>query len=272
MIIIADSMISDVASPHRRQVLVALSWSCKYRVCAVKESCADGRQTVLVFRKSSFEWTWSDSIRGKMVAVVELKLVRCGRPVCLSDSNDGCALVSFWEFEKCNAFVRWMPVPNPRRAHMRWLGIPQVIFTPYVSAVHWCDEKNWGSAPSSRPVGHVVDKQTELARSYYHTENRQKDRVVHIQAWSGSTMVILQKGSFQLFVTGYQDAAHWLRIWDNFPEQAPPPVTQREFQLLFEKIVILDYVIRNTGMVRSYRTENGGAIDVGFEFLRRRNV
>ncbi|VDO71437.1 unnamed protein product [Heligmosomoides polygyrus] len=55
-----------------------------------------------------------------------------------------------------------------------------------------------------------------------------------------------KKGSFQLFVTGYQDAAHWLRIWDNFPEQAPPPVTQREFQLLFEKIVILDYVIRNT--------------------------
>ncbi|XGW33184.1 hypothetical protein V3C99_017569 [Haemonchus contortus] len=55
-----------------------------------------------------------------------------------------------------------------------------------------------------------------------------------------------KKGSFQLFVTGYQDAAHWLRIWDNFPEQAPPPVTQREFQLLFEKIVVLDYVIRNT--------------------------
>ncbi|PIO70022.1 hypothetical protein TELCIR_08131 [Teladorsagia circumcincta] len=58
--------------------------------------------------------------------------------------------------------------------------------------------------------------------------------------------VVLMKGSFQLFVTGYQDAAHWLRIWDNCPEQAPPPVTQREFQLLFEKIVVLDYVIRNT--------------------------
>ncbi|ETN71486.1 hypothetical protein NECAME_19314, partial [Necator americanus] len=54
------------------------------------------------------------------------------------------------------------------------------------------------------------------------------------------------KGSFQLFVTGYQDASHWLRIWDSYPEQAPPPVTQREFQLLFEKLVVLDYVIRNT--------------------------
>ncbi|VDM58663.1 unnamed protein product [Angiostrongylus costaricensis] len=55
-----------------------------------------------------------------------------------------------------------------------------------------------------------------------------------------------KKGSFQLFVTGYQDAAHWFRIWETYPEQAPPPVTQREFQILFEKIVVLDYVIRNT--------------------------
>ncbi|KAJ1359792.1 hypothetical protein KIN20_018595 [Parelaphostrongylus tenuis] len=55
-----------------------------------------------------------------------------------------------------------------------------------------------------------------------------------------------KKGSFQLFVTGYQDAAHWFRIWETYPEQAPPPVTQREFQMLFEKIVVLDYVIRNT--------------------------
>ncbi|EYC37241.1 hypothetical protein Y032_0812g2470 [Ancylostoma ceylanicum] len=55
-----------------------------------------------------------------------------------------------------------------------------------------------------------------------------------------------KKGSFQLFVTGYQDASHWLRMWDSYPEQAPPPVTQREFQLLFEKLVVLDYVIRNT--------------------------
>ncbi|KAE9417986.1 hypothetical protein Angca_008444, partial [Angiostrongylus cantonensis] len=55
-----------------------------------------------------------------------------------------------------------------------------------------------------------------------------------------------KKGSFQLFVTGYQDAAHWFRIWETYPEQMPPPVTQREFQILFEKIVVLDYVIRNT--------------------------
>ncbi|PIC18256.1 hypothetical protein B9Z55_024214 [Caenorhabditis nigoni] len=53
-------------------------------------------------------------------------------------------------------------------------------------------------------------------------------------------------GSFQLFVKGYQDAAHWLRTWVNQPETAPPPITQREFQFLFEKLVALDYIIRNT--------------------------
>ncbi|GMR61745.1 hypothetical protein PMAYCL1PPCAC_31940, partial [Pristionchus mayeri] len=53
-------------------------------------------------------------------------------------------------------------------------------------------------------------------------------------------------GSFQLFVTGYQDAVHWIRMWETFPEQAPPPVTQTQFQLQFERMVILDYIIRNT--------------------------
>lgn len=56
-----------------------------------------------------------------------------------------------------------------------------------------------------------------------------------------------KKGSFQLFVTGYQDAAHWLRAWSqSSSEQQPPPVAQRQFQLLFERLVVLDYIIRNT--------------------------
>ncbi|KAF8355942.1 hypothetical protein PRIPAC_97565 [Pristionchus pacificus] len=53
-------------------------------------------------------------------------------------------------------------------------------------------------------------------------------------------------GSFQLFVTGYQDAVHWIRTWEQFPEQTPPPVTQTHFQQQFERMVILDYIIRNT--------------------------
>ncbi|TMS37165.1 hypothetical protein L596_004153 [Steinernema carpocapsae] len=55
-----------------------------------------------------------------------------------------------------------------------------------------------------------------------------------------------KKGSFQLFVSGYQDAIYWLRQWESFPEQAPPPKTQEEFQFQFERMVVLDYIIRNT--------------------------
>lgn len=50
-------------------------------------------------------------------------------------------------------------------------------------------------------------------------------------------------GSFQLFVDGYKDADFWLRKW----ECDPPPVNlAQQFQLQFERLVILDYIIRNT--------------------------
>lgn len=58
--------------------------------------------------------------------------------------------------------------------------------------------------------------------------------------------MFFQRGSFQLFVNGYQDASYWLRQWELFPEMAPPTSTLSEFQLDFEKMVILDYLIRNT--------------------------
>ncbi|XP_043478666.1 phosphatidylinositol 4-kinase type 2-beta isoform X2 [Leptopilina heterotoma] len=50
-------------------------------------------------------------------------------------------------------------------------------------------------------------------------------------------------GSFQLFVDGYKDADYWLRRWENEPL---PPHLARKFQLQFERLVILDYIIRNT--------------------------
>ncbi|XP_059482798.1 phosphatidylinositol 4-kinase type 2-alpha isoform X2 [Neocloeon triangulifer] len=50
-------------------------------------------------------------------------------------------------------------------------------------------------------------------------------------------------GSFQLFVDGYKDADFWLRRF----ESEPPNVdVQRQFQLQFERLVVLDYIIRNT--------------------------
>uniref|UniRef100_A0A1I8BX16 Phosphatidylinositol 4-kinase type 2 n=1 Tax=Meloidogyne hapla TaxID=6305 RepID=A0A1I8BX16_MELHA len=56
----------------------------------------------------------------------------------------------------------------------------------------------------------------------------------------------LFRGSFQLFMNGYQEGNNLIRQWELFPEKAPPPSVMSEFQLEFEKMVILDYLIRNT--------------------------
>uniref|UniRef100_A0A8C7ZDM2 Phosphatidylinositol 4-kinase type 2 n=1 Tax=Oryzias sinensis TaxID=183150 RepID=A0A8C7ZDM2_9TELE len=50
-------------------------------------------------------------------------------------------------------------------------------------------------------------------------------------------------GSFQLFVDGYKDADFWLRKFEADPL---PENTNRQLQLQFERLVVLDYIIRNT--------------------------
>ncbi|XP_075468483.1 phosphatidylinositol 4-kinase type 2-alpha [Ascaphus truei] len=50
-------------------------------------------------------------------------------------------------------------------------------------------------------------------------------------------------GSFQLFVDGYKDADYWLR---RFEAEPLPENTNRQLQLQFERLVVLDYIIRNT--------------------------
>ncbi|KAF4518427.1 hypothetical protein B566_EDAN002080 [Ephemera danica] len=50
-------------------------------------------------------------------------------------------------------------------------------------------------------------------------------------------------GSLQVFVEGFKDADYWLRRFESEP---PPENTRRRFQLQFERLVVLDYIIRNT--------------------------
>ena len=50
-------------------------------------------------------------------------------------------------------------------------------------------------------------------------------------------------GSLQLFVEGYEDASSMLQYIEHNPL---PEALQREFQLQFERLVVLDYIIRNT--------------------------
>lgn len=52
-----------------------------------------------------------------------------------------------------------------------------------------------------------------------------------------------KSGSFQLFVDGYKDADYWLR---RFEQEALSPKLAHKFQLQFERLVVLDYIIRNT--------------------------
>merc|ERR1712088_1297681 len=52
-----------------------------------------------------------------------------------------------------------------------------------------------------------------------------------------------KKGSFQMFVSGFKDADFHLRKFENAPLE---PETSRDFQLQFERLVVLDYIIRNT--------------------------
>lgn len=56
-------------------------------------------------------------------------------------------------------------------------------------------------------------------------------------------MLSLQAGSFQLFVEGFKDADYHLR---RFEAEPPAPDSLADFQLMFEKLVVLDYIIRNT--------------------------
>ncbi|CAK8676083.1 unnamed protein product [Clavelina lepadiformis] len=50
-------------------------------------------------------------------------------------------------------------------------------------------------------------------------------------------------GSMQTFVEGYKDAEYWLR---KFESESLPTDTYKEYQLQFERLVVLDYIIRNT--------------------------
>jgi len=51
-------------------------------------------------------------------------------------------------------------------------------------------------------------------------------------------------GSFQLFVEGYREADYWLR---RFEAEPLPENIRKQLQSQFERLVVLDYVTRNTG-------------------------
>lgn len=67
---------------------------------------------------------------------------------------------------------------------------------------------------------------------------------VFVQHKDNDLLLLYQVGSFQIFVDGYKDADFWLR---KFEAEPLPENTNRQLQLQFERLVVLDYIIRNTG-------------------------
>lgn len=68
--------------------------------------------------------------------------------------------------------------------------------------------------------------------------------IYHIYVMCQNLCVCLQVGSFQLFVEGYREADYWLR---RFEAEPLPENIRKQLQSQFERLVVLDYVIRNTG-------------------------
>lgn len=72
----------------------------------------------------------------------------------------------------------------------------------------------------------------------------QNINVLILYLHSSNSLFHFQIGSFQLFVDGYKDADFWLR---RFEAEPLPENNNRQLQLQFERLVVLDYIIRNTG-------------------------
>ena len=96
-----------------------------------------------------------------------------------------------------------------------------------------------GGASSSEVV-HVTIKSCTHTTAHTHTHTHTLAHThthTHIHPY-------VQVGSFQLFVSGYKDAQDQL---DEFVTKPLLPDFENELQFLFEKLVVLDYIIRNTG-------------------------
>jgi len=76
------------------------------------------------------------------------------------------------------------------------------------------------------------------------TQQRKKpDEVFFSFLFKHSISIYLQTGSFQTFVEGFKDAEYFLRKFDT---EKLPEKLEEEFQMKFERLVVLDFIIRNT--------------------------
>ncbi|KAL5273001.1 PI4K2B family protein [Megaselia abdita] len=100
-----------------------------------------------------------------------------------------------------------------------------------------------GVVPMTRVVKLVADtfNYARIDRQKFKLKQRIKER--YPSAKFHRMSLPLKTGSFQLFVNGYKDADYWLRRFESEPL---PPALAKTFQLQFERLIVLDYIIRNT--------------------------
>ncbi|CDW54161.1 phosphatidylinositol 4 kinase type 2 beta [Trichuris trichiura] len=65
----------------------------------------------------------------------------------------------------------------------------------------------------------------------------------HIGRYFNRLGLPFKLGSFQVFMEGYRNGTLWLEC---FGDRLAPPGLEKMFQLQFERMVVLDYIIRNT--------------------------
>uniref|UniRef100_A0A5S6QDP0 Phosphatidylinositol 4-kinase type 2 n=1 Tax=Trichuris muris TaxID=70415 RepID=A0A5S6QDP0_TRIMR len=70
----------------------------------------------------------------------------------------------------------------------------------------------------------------------------------HIGRYFNRLGLPFKLGSFQVFMEGYRNGTLWLEC---FGDQLAPPDLETMFQLQFERMVVLDYIIRNTDRTHS---------------------
>lgn len=135
-------------------------------------------------------------------------------------------------------------LPNPSAAYLAFIHFS--TYRRYLSeaGASLVDQKlNLNIVPKTRVVRLVSETFN------YPRLDRQKARIKktikeRIPAARFNRMSLPPKtGSFQLFVDGYKDADYWLR---RFEQEPLPARLGQKFQLQFERLVVLDYIIRNT--------------------------
>ncbi|CAB3982769.1 Phosphatidylinositol 4-kinase type 2-beta [Paramuricea clavata] len=123
--------------------------------------------------------------------------------------------------------------------------IPNQGYMSEVGASHVDEKLGLKIVPKTKIVRLVSDtfNYTGFDRTLASSKKRAADRFPDTIGKHVKLGLPPKVGSFQLFVEGYKDAEYHLRRFEN---EHLPAKTLKNFQFHFEKLVCLDYIIRNT--------------------------